>query len=377
MGELQDFDLESLSKEITKEDTPITPSVTLAEEAELIEKRKNSFYKAGIVGCILFVIISVVLMVFYKYNESFFESGNRYRYRQFYDKGLDIPDMQNYPKINVKADFTDKNNSQFILPLKNIPDKSKINVQNEFIKNKLVITLSDAEQYLPDDIKVISDTRVMNAVGIYRQNTNAVVEIYCNGVYDWELDISEKNIILNFKKFDNINNDAIVVYVPFEEKHIFDVSEFKQRLYMYAEEQNVRLFLTYEQKEFYEPKQVIAFANEIKAKAVLGLDIIWSDTASDCELETVYNSEYFIQDYGSAELAADYTKAIAAQLVVSFNGFKNAEEIDSLIYDATIPAANARITFPESINMKEQNMRKFSERFAHTIEKMISQIMLR
>ena len=56
------------SKEITKEDTPITPSVTLAEEAELIEKRKNSFYKAGIVGCILFVIISVALMVFYKYN---------------------------------------------------------------------------------------------------------------------------------------------------------------------------------------------------------------------------------------------------------------------------------------------------------------------
>ena len=94
-------------------------------------------------------------------------------------------------------------------------------------------------------------------------------------------------------------------------------------------------------------------------------------------METVYNSEYFIQDYGSAELAADYTKAIAAQLVVSFNGFKNAEENDSLIYDATIPAANARITFPENINMKEQNMRKFSERFAYTIEKMISQIMLR
>ena len=81
MGELQDFDLESLSKEITKEDTPIAPSVTLAEEAELIEKRKNSFYKACIVGYILFVIISVALMVFYKYNESFFESGNRYNNR--------------------------------------------------------------------------------------------------------------------------------------------------------------------------------------------------------------------------------------------------------------------------------------------------------
>lgn len=368
MGGLEDFDIEEKAEVLLPIEND-AQAITIAEQAEITKAEKKILFKQAIIMSIILTLISAALMAGFKTNEGFFDAASRSNC--FAETNIKEQENIKYPKINVNADFVNEDKMQFVLPLKNMVAKDKIEYRHELISNKLIITIKDGAEIIPDQISVITDSAVMDAVGIYRQNTDIVVEIFCNDIYNWNVALDTDKIVVDFSKFIDTYNSIVVVYVPFEEKYRLDIPEWEQQFHKIADENNIKLILAYEQEEEYTEKQVVDFANKIKADMLLGIDVMWAGDINSGVFETVYNEDYFIPEYSSIDLAVDFTEEILSNTSYSILDFKAAKEEDLLVYTAKIPAAVLKLKLPQKDVQNESKNYRYNESLEKALEKMV------
>ena len=87
-----------------------------------------------------------------------------------------------------------------LIPLQEPIAAEDISIREEFIQNKYVITLSGYSENVPNRMELVSDSTIMDAVGVYRQNEDVVVEVYCRDLYDYDLTMGNGSLTVDFKE---------------------------------------------------------------------------------------------------------------------------------------------------------------------------------
>ena len=347
-------------------------SLTSAEMELLLAKKRDNLYRNSAVAAAVFFAAAVVLMASFKLNEDFFDASSRFG--MLMDSVNAQEQNSAYPKINIKAAFLDKAESKLVIPLDTVEDSENITVREEFTKNKLIITLEGASEYINDGIELTSDSRIMDAVGIYRQNLNVVVEVYCKEMYSYAIAKSGQNLTINFMPVRNNYDMVAVVYIPYEDRTRLELPEWHKSLEKYVSDKRIRLFMASDMQEPYTEQEVAAFAESIKADVVLGIDVTTDAQAQQTSASVICNTTYFMPDFNSAQLSIIFAEELVSKTQIKIQGFEEAEKDTPLVYMASRPAAMIKISQSQKDADSVETVYKLNERLVEVIKNMLGSI---
>lgn len=340
-------------------------TLTIAEQELIVSQKRDTLYKMSVGTAVVFFIAAVVLITAFKLNEDFFDASSRF--------GLLMESVnaqeenEAYPKINVKAEFDDKNEARLVIPLGMLSSNDDIVVREEFTKNKLIIKLAGASEYISDGIRLTGDSQIMDAVGIYRQNLDVFVEVYCRDTYSYMINNSGRNLTVSFSPLRN-NYDAVaVVYMPYEDRNRLALPEWQQSISKYASDNRIRLFMASNMQEPYTQQEIIEFAEKIEADVVLGIDVSTDAGIQQTTGTAVCNTTYFRPDFNSAQLSVVFAEAFLSETQFKISGFEEADENTPLVYRATCPASMIKISQSQKDAESVEAVYKLNESLVTTI----------
>lgn len=346
-------------------------TLTIAEAGLIISQKRNRLYNVAMTAVIIFCLVLSTLLIVFKLNEEFFDSNSRLGILM---ESMSIKDENpEYPKINVEVNYSDENNARLVIPTPVPLAEDSVSISDEFTKNKFVITLKDYSPNIGDEIKLVSDSEVMEAVGVYRQNGDVVVEVYCRDTYDYRIDISEEEIVLNFDKADENYDYKAVIWIPYDDKNRLARPEWKQDIIKYADENKIKLYMTSDMTEEYDQSEVVEFANNIKADMIIGVEVEKTqDTVST--IYGVCNTSYFISEYDSARLAIQLMESFESVLGYDIKPFYEADENYPLVLEATVPSSIVKLSPGARDSGDAESEYRLNEKISTALENTMSNV---
>lgn len=372
-AEIKDTEIRDTEIKDTRENIPGNAfdfeALTLQEKKELLNRRREKADYAAVWVTVCFLLVSLCAMTGFKLNEGFFEANSRL--------GLLMESLKeerknlDYPKINIPAKLLDTPGARLIVPLVMPVGDENIVVTEEFLQKKIVITLKDSAGCIDRNPAVTGDTGVMEAVGIYRQNTDIVIEVYCNDTYVTKTNTTKKQIEIEFDKVRSKYSDIGVIYLPYQDRDRFIMPEWQEKLNRLSEEGGIKLYFAYRQNEEYDEQDVIDFANEIKAELLLGVEVRSDDELHTPESEVVCNTKYYMNGYDSIDVAVLMAEAFVKNTPAQLKQIAGASEDDILICGAKLPAALIRIVIPPSYSSNVENEFRLNESIVNALEQTV------
>lgn len=356
-----------------EKELPEQPQTLISAEAEeIVVRKRDRLCKRAMVAAVVFCVVAAALMASFKFNEDFFDASSRLGLLM---ESVNAQEENSaYPKINVKAEFDDKEEAKLVIPLNALADHENITIHEEFTRNKLVVTLKGGSGYIPDGIRLTSDSRIMDAVGIYRQNLDVVVEVYCKETYSYTVENGENALSIHFLPLRSSYDAVAVVYIPYEDRNRLKLPEWHQSLADYVSDNRIRLFMASDMQEPYTQQDVIQFAEHIDADVVLGIDVSVDAQAQETSAAAICNTTYFIPDFNSAHLAVILAEEFVSETQLPFWGFDEADGNTPLVALATRPSAMLKISQSQKDAESVEAVYKLNERIVAVIKNTLGSI---
>lgn len=364
-----DFNSE-IEKEEELSEEPQT--LTSAEMEQIIARKRDQLYQRSTAAAVFFCAAAAALMASFKFNEDFFDASSRYGLLM---ESVNAQEENSaYPKINVKAEFDDKEEAKLVIPLDALDKKESIAIHEEFTNNKLIVTLKGASENIPDSIRLTSDSRIMDAVGVYRQNLDVVVEVYCKETYSYVAEYVGNALTVHFLPLRSDYDAVAVVYIPYEDRNRLELPEWHQSLSKYVSDNRIRLFMASDMQEPYTQQDVIEFAEKIGADVVLGIDVSIDTDAQQTTAAAICNTTYFMPDFNSAQLSVIFAEQLVSETQIAFLGFEEADDNTPLVAMATRPSALLKISQSQKDAESVEMVYKFNEQIVAVIKDTLGSI---
>lgn len=346
-------------------------ALTRAEAAQLVAERRDRLYKSMQTIAIGFVVVSIAVMTGFKINEDFFDASSRIGILMesvnTQESGLSAP------KVNVRTSFQDEKKSRLVIPLQEPITSEDISIREEFIQNKYVITLSGYSSNVPNGVELVSDSTIMDAVGVYRQNEDVVVEVYCSDLYDYELVTGSSSLTVNFKEIGDSYAASAVVWFPYADRSRLSLPEWRQSIDQFAADNRIRLYMASDLQEEYSQEDIVLFANRIGADMVLGVQVE-GNSEQQSYMTGICNTTYFIPDYNSAQLSVVMAEAFLEAVQIQMRGFEEGGDRYVLVSEATVPSAVIRISLTQRDMESVESEYKLNGKIVVALEKTMGDI---
>lgn len=318
-------------------------ALTRAEIEQIKAEKRDRLYRTMQTVSIVFALVSTGVIAGFKMNEGFFDASSRIGILMesvnAQENGLLAP------KVNVRTTtYRDEQKSRLVIPLQEPIASENISIREEFIQNKYVITLSGYSASFPNGVELVSDSAIMDAVGVYRQNEDVVVEVYCRDLYEYELVAGSGSLAVNFREIEADSYAAsAVVWFPYDDRNRLALPEWRQSIDKFAADNRVKLYMACDMQEEYSQEDVVLFANRIGADMVLGVQVEGNDEQQSY-MTGICNTTYFIPDFNSAHLSVVMAEAFLEATQIDVRGFEEGGDSCVLVSEATVPSTVIRIS---------------------------------
>ena len=175
---------------------------------------QDKLYRHAVIWTIIFAVVSCAVMVIFKMNEAYFDS-----YSVVLLQEDNAPQEQtSVARYNMKVELEDKAQSELILPLTQKLSADHVTVREDFVEEKMVVTMKGAASCLESGSLVTIDSNILDAVGVYRQQEDIVLEMYCKDAYGYELSLEENQLVVSFVPLRSQYQIVSVIYVPLKDR---------------------------------------------------------------------------------------------------------------------------------------------------------------
>lgn len=339
-----------------------------------ILQMRNKLYMWTTVCTISFVVLSITLMLVFKQNEAYFDTHGRIGVlAESEQQAVNEENSKRfYTKRNLPVTLVDSPQSKLVVPLVLSLPKEQIVVREEFTQNKVVIILKDAKAHLLEGTEIISDSQIMDAVGIYKQKDDVVIEVFCKDIYAYQLTQEENTIHMQFLPLEDIYEKKAVLYIPYADRNRLVSEEWKKELETMMNNLNMKIYVSAFMQEAYQEEEVIAFANDIHADVILGVEIA-QDTTDIGSMVTVCNAKYFIPEFNSVHAALLMEKSFVSEMEFVSKGIREYEDTEMLIRKAKIPATKVIVTLPQVKQMSLEEEYTFHHAIMKAMKKTLEE----
>ena len=245
-------------------------ALTRAEAEQIIAGKRDRLYRSMQIVSIVFAVVSIAVMAGFKLNEGFFDASSRIGILMESVNAQESALLA--PKVNVRTIYRDEQKSRLVIPLQEPIAAEDISIREEFIQNKYVITLSGYSENVPNRMELVSDSTIMDAVGVYRQNEDVVVEVYCRDLYDYDLTMGNGSLTVDFKEIGDSYAASAVIWFPYDDRNRLALPEWRQSIDRFAEDNRIKLYLASDMQEEYSQEEVILCAGGGEQRTAVLLD---------------------------------------------------------------------------------------------------------
>lgn len=302
-------------------------------------QKQNKLYKITLICTAVFAVLSVVLMAGFKTNEAFFDTHGHISIlaENELEAVMQESSPTTYIKRNVAVSFESKAQRKLVLPLKNKIEAYQVSVREEFVKNKLVLTIKDGKDCITENTTVTSDSDIMQAVGIYSQKNDLVVEVYGKDIYAYQLTCTGNEIRIDFIPVHEIYEKTAVVYIPYNDRTRLLLTEWQNELAKLTEDNSLKVYLCSAMQEEYSQEEAAEFANRLHADLLIGIKV--ENIMEGEGLQIVCNADYFIPEFGNSDVAKLVKEAFVSETDLNFAGYRNSKKEDVLLAKSKVPSA--------------------------------------
>lgn len=292
----------------------------------------------------VFAVLCCILCVVYFQNMDFFEThGKIGALAQQEQQALAQENSRRLlAKKNVSITISDQPEQMLVVPLHKAIDQSGLGIREEFLQNKLIITIKEGADCISDGAELISDSVYMSGISVYQQKNDMVLELYCNDIYGYEYEINDNALKISFMDRSAAYKKTAVIYMPQEEKDSFSSEEWQNKIKAAALENQCKLYLCSELQEDYTQEQVVDFANRIRADYLLAVKV--KENAENSQLRVICNPVYFIPEFGSVDLGMMLAEAVKTKTSLPIVAVDACQKDDFLVEEARMPAAMIEIS---------------------------------
>lgn len=334
----------------------------------------NRLNKIMTICTAVFAVLCCILMIIFKCNESYFDSHGRIgNLAEIEQQALEQENSRLQTiKRNVEVTFLNQKQRKMVMPLSEQILPEQVEVKEDFIRDKFVITIKNGEHAISQKREVQIDSNIMEAIGVYRQKEDLVVEIFCKDIFAYEVEVTDSELTLQLMPVREKYTDAILVYIPYEQKSRMFSEEWQKELKHLAADKSCKIYLCSELLEAYTEEDVVNFANKLRVNAILMFEI---DTAlTDLQASVFCNSTYFIPNMGNVELA--HIMATQIQKGFGLEGVPVGEctKDEVMLQNSRIPCAQVKFMMNED-NRTIEDEYTFNHNLMETVTKIVSQIL--
>lgn len=350
--------------------------------------QQNRLMRRAAIYCILFVCTAMGVMLFYSANKIIVVADvAQDEVVQTADGSSNVVENA-IDKSNIKIDRNSRNTGYFCIPMPENVKPEEVTIENHYVDQELWVSIVLKE---PEDQEEF-----------YEQNS---VYGNCENVLDGHFDVERKRICLRFALTDVFeyqsvfeNNTLCVKFVP--PKEVYDkivvidpaygaedcgvMSEgingkdvtlnIAKAVKTKLDETDIKVYYTRMDDSNPSDENRVRLATAVKADMLIRIEVSRAENRGIYGTEAVYNSRFFIPDFGNVELADLLEREVVTAISGKANGLVETTEADVVMNEATVPAAAIRVGYltngQESVLLqREDYIERIADGICRTIQK--------
>lgn len=308
--------------------------------------------------CFVFVATAMGAMLYYSANKIIVVADVAQDDAvQSTDRNVPVAVVEDKNRINI--DRNNNNTSYFCIPLPESVRVEEVTIENHYMDGELWISIEPKE---------------MSGLNKFYENNS----VYGNSasVLEGHFDVERQRICLRFKLTDVYEYHSIfednTLYVEFmAPKEVYDkiividpaygsddtgvaiegvsakdiTLEVAKALKTKLDETDVKVYYTRMDDSNPDAESRVKLAAATKADMLIRIEVAGAESSKEYGTEAVYNSRFFIPGFGSIELADLLEHEVVTAISGKANGLLEAGEDDTVICDATVPAAAIKVGY--------------------------------
>ncbi len=307
--------------------------------------------KSTTVYCFIFFIIAVTGMFYYDANKIIViaDSSNNGSNQE-----LDaVNSLQTQYSLVMENNKTYTN--QIVIPLENAVKAESVYVENHYMDKEIWIGIRDGKSDFYSKKAIIGDMQKVKSGGYDIVDKVLWIKLSMDKVYEYESTMDNNKLLIKMKEPKDVYDKIIVLdaghggedtgnhVLRTDEKDI--TLEILLLLQAKLKDSGIKVYYTRTADDFVSDEKRTEIANGVGADMAISIHTSYDEDTEKSGISTVYNGEYFIQDFCSIDLADILEKNVINETGAKVNGIVDAIETDVLVKDATVPVAQVNVGY--------------------------------
>ncbi len=307
--------------------------------------------KKTTIYCFVFFVIAMVGMFYFDAKKVIVIANS--------DEGVTKPDSEMTENLQTQYQLLMQNDTsnakQITIPLENAILAEDVQIQNHYIDNELWIGINGATAEFYSQEYIVGDLENVQYGGYDMVGDILWIKLAMKDTFEFESTMNNGKLTIKVQKPTEVYDKIIILDAGHGGKDKGDsegrVSEKKLTLDVLLilqekfKESDIKVYYTRTDDTQVDNEKRIQLANSVGADMLISLHTAYSEDSSLHGVTTIYNGNYFIQDFGSIQLSDILEQSVAQTTGANANGLQDATEDDFLVKEAKVPAAQINIGY--------------------------------
>ena len=259
----------------------------------------------------------------------------------------------------IQIDRNSQNTNYFCIPLPESVRAEEVTVENHYMDRELWISIEPKdmagldEYYEGNSVYGNSESVLEGHFEVEKQRV--CLRFKLTDVYEYHSIFEDNTLYVDFMAPKEAYDRIIVIDpayglddagVSIETVSAKDITlGIAKALKTKLDETDIKVYYTRMDDSNPDAENRVGLAAATKADMLVRIEVAGAESSKEYGTEAVYNSRFFIPGFGSIELADLLEREVVTAISGKANGLLEAAEDDSVICDATVPAAAIRVGY--------------------------------
>lgn len=245
--------------------------------------------------------------------------------------------------------------NQFVIPLEDTIMAEDVQIQNHYVENELWIGLSGATSEFYSREYVTGNLESVSLGGYDIVEDVLWIKLAMKDIYEYESTMNNGKLTIKIAKPKDVYDKILVIdaghggedkgYVNGRlcEKDIaLDVLLGLQEK---LADSDIKVYYTRTDDTDVDAEKRVRLANSVKADMFISIHTSYAENVQEAGVITLYNANYFIQDFDSITLADELERSVAGATGADAKGLLEAASEDFLVQEAKVPVAQINVGY--------------------------------
>lgn len=309
--------------------------------------------------CFVFFIIAMAGMFYFDANKIIVIADS--------SVNLSMPEGESQEELKTQYQLLLKSNNEgkdrIIIPLEDTIMAEDVHIQNHYIDNELWVGIQGATTEFYSQEYVTGNLENVSYGGYDVVDDVLWIKLSMKDTYEFESTMNNGKLTINAEKPQDVYEKIIVIDAGHggDDKGYIEgrVSEKDIALNVLLllqeklKDSDIKVYYTRTDDVQTDAEKRVKLANSVVADMLISIHTSSAEDMTVNGVTTIYNREYFIQEFNSIYLADRLEQEVASATGANANGLLEATEDDFLVKQAKVPAAQINIGYLSNVAEKE------------------------